>query len=78
MKIYQTTCQYGYAILGEKQPKLDTTAKYYIAAQSKFYPNSAIIRRTDEQSYHGNRQWIVPSHTLTEILETERTPSNDD
>ena len=60
MKYYKTKSLYGYSILGEKPPKLDPNTEYVIIAESFFFPNCVIIQRTDNNSFHSEKNWIVP------------------
>lgn len=64
MKEYKTKCTYGYSILGECPPKLDTQAKYMIIEQSKFFPNCVIIQRIDKENFQGEKVWIVPQSSV--------------
>lgn len=61
---YKTKCKYGYSILGERPPRLDTNAKYVIIGQSKFFLHCVIIRRLDEKRFLGEKYWIVPQNSL--------------
>lgn len=61
---YKTKCKYGYSILGERPPRLDTNAKYVIIGQSKFFLHCVIIRRLDGKRFLGEKYWIVPQNSL--------------
>ncbi len=60
MKHYKTKSLYGYSILGERPPKLDSDTEYVIIAESSFFPKCVIIQRTDNKEYFGEKTWIVP------------------
>lgn len=55
---------YGYTILGERPPQLDTNAEYVIIEQSKFFSHCVIIQRLDGKSFLGEKCWIVPVNSL--------------
>ena len=61
---YKTKCIYGYSILGERPPQLDTNAEYVIIEQSKFFSHCVIIQRLDGKSFLGEKCWIVPINSL--------------
>lgn len=63
-KSYKTTCTHGYSIFGERPPTLDTAAEYIIIAPSNFFPHCVIIQRADGNTFQGERNWIVPEHSL--------------
>lgn len=64
MNQYKTKCMYGYTILGERPPQLDTNAEYVIIEQSKFFSHCVIIQRLDGKSFLGEKCWIVPVNSL--------------
>ncbi len=64
MKRYRTKCIYGYSILGERPPQLDTKAEYIIIEQSTFFPHCVIIQRADDQFFQGEKNWIVPEYSM--------------
>lgn len=64
MQRYKTKCVYGYSILGECPPKLDSTAEYIIVARSKFFSNCIVVQRADGEYYNGKRVWIIPETSI--------------
>lgn len=60
----KTHCQYGYALLDEKPPRIDNTVEYVIIGESIYFPHCVIIRRKDSCSFNGKKQWIVPKNSL--------------
>lgn len=64
MKHYKITNQYGYSILGEKPPKMDTDVEYVIISNSIFFPNCVILQRADHKYFHGEQTWIVTKSSL--------------
>ena len=64
MQRYRTKCVYGYSILGERPPKLDSTAEYIIVSRSKFFPNCIAVQRADGSYYNGKRMWIIPETSI--------------
>ncbi len=64
MKQYKTKCMYGYSILGERPPQLDTQTKYVIIEQSRFFPHCVIIQRVDGEIFQGEKTWIVPQNGI--------------
>lgn len=61
---YKIKCMYGYSLLGERPPQLDTNAKYIIIGQSKFFSHCIIIQRADGQSFLGENRWIIPENSI--------------
>lgn len=64
MKYYKTKCKYGYSILGEKPPLIDSDAKYIIIASSFHFPHCVIIQRLDGKIFCGEQKWIVPKNSI--------------
>ena len=64
MHIYKTYWHYGYSILDEKPPQIDTTADYIIIGHSIYFPHCVIIKRKDLQLFKGESRWIVPKRSL--------------
>lgn len=64
MDSLKTHCQYGYALLGEKPPRIDNTVEYVIIGVSIYFPHCVIIRRRDSCSFDEKKQWIVPQNSL--------------
>lgn len=64
MKRYKTKCMYGYCLLGERPPKLDTETQYVIIGQSRFFPHCVIIQRADGKLFYGEKVWIVPNDSI--------------
>lgn len=64
MKSYRTICKYGYSILGEKPPVIDTDAEYIITASSVHFPYCVIIQRLDGEIFCGEQKWIVPKSSM--------------
>ena len=64
MDSLKTHCQYGYALLGEKPPRIDNTVEYVIIGVSIYFPHCVIIRRRDSCSFNGKKRWIVPKDSL--------------
>lgn len=61
---YKTKCMYGYSVLGERPPQIDTDTKYIIIGQSKFFPHCIIIQRADGKSFLGETRWIIPENSI--------------
>ena len=64
MDSLKTHCQYGYALLGEKPPRIDNTVEYVIIGESIYFPYCVIIQRKDSSSFNGKKRWIVPKDSL--------------
>ena len=64
MNQYKTKCTYGYSVLGERPPKLDSQAKYIIIGQSIFFPHCVIIQEVNGKIFEGEKNWIVPRNSI--------------
>lgn len=63
-KLYRIRCHTGYAILGEKPPKMDSRSLYRVLGKSKHYQHCFVVERCDRAMYRGHKTWIVHEDAL--------------
>lgn len=64
---YRVKCIYGYTLLSDIRPRLDSNVDYFIVGYAPACDDRPIIIRCDGEHYNGEDRWIVDMHNLEEI-----------
>jgi len=64
MNVYKTFSLYGYCLIDEKPPRIDSEALYLLVDYSRYFKGCAIIERKDKKEFNGVKKWIVEQTSL--------------